>query len=207
MSPQPAYPRTAASHEVTAAGVLELHARTTGWRRELPIPVESIVVASYGMRAIWQDIAELRRERILAEINPKARVIALNQRHSDELLDNGNLPPFRLAHLLGHYLYDADHGSALIDHPVFCRAPATAEANPVRETNADGFAVALLLPTVLVRAQVARGPRRPQTRLQLQDRAAGWGVSAPVLRARLQELSLDWSLPAERPTRSAGPRS
>lgn len=101
MSPQPSYPRTAASHEVTAAGVLELHARVTGWRRCLPIPIESIVRDTYGMRVTWQELAELRYETILAEVRPEARVIVLNKRHREEFVEVVGPHPFALAHQLG----------------------------------------------------------------------------------------------------------
>ena len=196
MSPQPAYPRAAASHEVTAAGVLERHARSTGWTRSLPVPIESIARDTYGIRVTWDDVAETSNECVLAVVHPKAAIIALNQRHRDILAEVVGPLRFVVAHELGHLLYDADRGSALFDHPAFCRRLAADDPRVVREANADRLAAALLLPADLVRAELGRSrPSRPRTLEEMGAMAGKWGVSCRTLVARLDDLGLGWCFP------------
>jgi hypothetical protein len=148
------------------------------------------------MRVRWDDVAETRDECILAVVQPKAGIIALNQGRRDMLLDVIGPPSFAVAHQLGHLRYDADRSSALFDHPVFCRRLATDDHRQVREVNADRLAMALLLPADLVRAEVGRSrPNRPRTLDEMQVLAGKWGVSWPILSARLQELDLGWCCP------------
>jgi Zn-dependent peptidase ImmA (M78 family) len=181
---------------VTAANVLELHARTTGWTRSLPVPIESVAQDTYGMSLAWDDINETRNERILGVLQPKARVIVLNQRHRDLLSEVIGPMRFTLAHELGHWLYDADRDSSLFDHPVFCRTLAATDPRQVREVNANRLAAALLLPSDLVRAEFNRGrPGGPRTNEQLRLLARQWGVSRQTLRWRMEALGLERFLP------------
>lgn len=207
MSPQPAYPRTATSHEVAAAGMLERHTWVSGWLRRLPTPVDAIVRDTCRLRVVWDGMSETRQERILAEVQPRAGLIVLNQDRRDELSELLGPPPFVLAHQLGHWLYDADRSNGLLDNPVFCRPLAATDRGRVREDNADGFATSLLLPQVQVVAAMTRGrPRKVLTPEELEARATAWGVSPARLRIRLAELGLEWCLPGPRRRESAGPR-
>ncbi|MGH9126131.1 MAG: ImmA/IrrE family metallo-endopeptidase [Acidimicrobiales bacterium] len=209
MSPQPAYPRSAESHEVTANSVLELHARRTGWLPSLPVPVDAIVSQTYGLKVTWADVAETRDERILGVLEPRAGIIAFNRRHRDVLSAVVGPGRFTLAHELAHWLYDADRESLLFDHPVFCRRLAEGDPRQVREDNANRLAAALLLPGTLVRGALGLSPTLPSNRPGLSRRtldasvlnakAKQWGVSRQTLRLRLEGLGLGWCLPA--PTR------
>lgn len=207
MSPKPAYPRSTESHEVTANGVLELHARRSGWQPSLPVPIEAIVGQTYGLQVDWEDVAETRDERILGVLQPRAGIITLNQRHRDLLSAVVGPARFSLAHELGHWLYDADRDSLLFDHPVFCRRLADADPRQVREVNADRLAAALLLPRGLMRSALGLFPTLPSSRSGqgrrtldnsvLNAKARQWGVSRQTLRSRLETLGLGWCLPPE----------
>jgi Zn-dependent peptidase ImmA (M78 family) len=197
VSQKPAYVRSDSSHDVTALSVLELHARTSGWTRCLPVPIEGIVQDTYGMRVVWNDVAEMAHERILGVLHPKAGVIVLNRRHRDVLSTVVGPLRFTLAHELGHWLYDADRESELFDHPVFCRRLSAADPRQVREVNANRLAAALLLPSDLVRAAFGRSRARVSSAAELNDFARDWGVSRQTLRIRLEGLGLGWCLPPQ----------
>jgi len=203
VSSPPAYPRSNASHEATANRVLETHARSSGWTRSLPVPIEAIVQDTYAMLVHWGAVAEAPHERILGVLQPKAGMIVLNERHQDLLSDVVGPRRFTLAHELGHWIYDADRDSTLFDHPVYCRRLADDDPRQVREVNANRLAAALLLPADLVRAAFGRprsGPARPSrvsTVAELNARARTWGVSRQTLRIRLESLGLGWCLPPD----------
>jgi Zn-dependent peptidase ImmA (M78 family) len=157
------------------------------------------MVETYSMRLAWDEVPELPNERIVAELHPKARTIVLNRRHRGEFLAADHPVPFALAHQLGHWLYDADHARSLMDHPVFCRSRATSDTARVRELNADGFAMALLVPTTLYRAEISRGrPLRRLTSADLDTRASAVGIPVQALRTRYEQLGLARWLPQER---------
>ncbi|HEX3425065.1 MAG TPA: ImmA/IrrE family metallo-endopeptidase [Acidimicrobiales bacterium] len=212
VSQKPAYPRSAASHEVTANSVLELHARRSGWVRSLPVPIDAIVRQTYGLRVLWDDIPETRGERILGMLEPKAGIIALNRRHEDMLSEVVGPQRFTLAHELAHWLYDADRDSQLFDHPVFCRRLADADPRQAREINANRLAAALLMPSGAVRQALGLYQATPSSRSRrtlepsaMNAMARAWGVSRQAFRIRLEGLGLGWCLPRERGSAGNGP--
>lgn len=65
--------------------MLERHTWVSGWLRRLPAPVETIVRDTWHLLVVWNGISETRQERILAEVQPGADLIVLNQARRDDL--------------------------------------------------------------------------------------------------------------------------
>lgn len=201
MSARPARPRSREQHEAAAGEVLRRHALGRGWRPQLPVPVEQIVEATCDLSIEVVALEEGPGERVLGALDPTSRTIYLNQRHIEFFGTWVGPERFTVAHELGHWRYDAVDPSQqqlpLSDDGgrVFCRHVDDAGIGPaarLREVNANGFASCLLLPSDLVRAEVAA---RFESWSALRERANDWGVSGTTLRIRLEALGLGWAVP------------
>lgn len=188
------HPRSEAQHRVAADNVLARHASSSGAWMELPVPVDMIVEATFGLSILWDEIEEPPDTMVLGALHPSERRIVMNTRHQD-LFDRVVGPGrFTLAHELGHWLYDADDPNQLsLDlisgaDEVYCyhrEAGELPEQTRMREVNANKFASHLLLPERLVRAADL-----DEVIEDFHETAARWGVSQQTLRIRLEGLGL-----------------
>lgn len=190
MSTRPVRPRGRDEHEEQAADVLGRYALATGWTPSLPVPIEHVVEAHFGLTLLWEQLQEGPGEVVLGALSPAERTIRLNERHLDLFEQVVGPEAFTLAHELAHWLYDAgdpDQGQLFESDPppVFCRqvtAMSGSDAVRLREVNANKLAACLILPAHLVRRELPCLPG------ELGELARVWGVSKATLRIRLEEL-------------------
>lgn len=180
------------SHRVVAEGVLARFEEVTGSRAELPIPIELIIERVYGLSIEWSALHEPEGQMILGALYPEEKTIRMNERHIG-LFDSVIGPErFTYAHELGHWLYDVGSPDQMrLDFQtrqqvVFCRSAGDGSP-PIRpldrETAANRFAAALLLPERMLRPI---GP--DEITADLARTASQWGVSRQMLEIRLTEL-------------------
>ena len=153
------------------------------------MPVEQIIERCYDLRVEWVALPEGTGEMVLGALDPNQQTIFMNEAHAETVLARIGPLNFTFAHELGHWLYDAvppEQQSLMPEaSEVFCRGGEVQDdTTRIRETNANKFAAALLLPTDLVR----REARPDLDRAAVRGLAARWGVSQAALRIRLSEL-------------------
>jgi Zn-dependent peptidase ImmA (M78 family) len=107
--------------------------------KEPPVDV-AVIAQKEGAKVIFQDL-EAHISGLLVQ-KDKTATIAVNALH------HPNRQRFTVAHELGHYLMHADKPTVFVDETlVHFRADATSEPADRRETEANKFAAALLMPS------------------------------------------------------------
>lgn len=192
--PRKTFPRSQDHHRLISGEVLAKHARATGCDIALPVPIEQIIEATYGLEIVWEVLDEPPDSTILGALVPSEKRILINERHADMFERWIGPERFTLAHELAHWVYDADDPDQLAldleatSQPQFCyhrESPKLSDDLRVREVNANKLAAHLLLPENLVRRA-----NTDQVLDNFRQTAAAWGVSQQTLRIRLQDLGL-----------------
>ena len=129
---------------------------------------------------------------VLAAINITAKVITINSSKDYELFSNEGRKNFTIAHELGHYVLHRDMKRSSFVAPqteiIFCREIGNFKGNIERQ--ADLFAVYLLMPENLVRAEYDK-IQQPFNECALRYLADKFCVSKQAMKNRLSwELNL-----------------
>ncbi len=190
---RPTHRRSDDRHRVVAGGILHRHATDTGQAIELPVPIELIVEATFGLSIEWADIEEPPGYSILGALAPSTPTIMMNERHLARFDRWVGPERFTLAHELAHWVYDAenpDQGTLAFEGAteIFCRADDITDLDQttkLREQNANALAAHILLPDQLVLAHDL-GAVLDDVRRTAHD----WGVSQQTLRIKLERLGV-----------------
>jgi len=75
-----------------------------------PIPIDKIIEQQFDLRIGWEEIPELKGEKILGAIYYRQKTIILNENHRKELEEKPGLERFTLGHELGHWDLFCDKG-------------------------------------------------------------------------------------------------
>ncbi len=148
--------------EQRALDLLREHERRKGSSVALPVPIESIIEHTLGLRVVWLPIEERPGEIILARIDPDylgLPTIQMNENRAAHFEEFFGTEQFSLAHEVGHWIlhYGRGHGRQLAllpetneqtNGPLLCRRVSDGDR---RELQADRFAAFLLLPEYLLR--------------------------------------------------------
>jgi IrrE N-terminal-like domain len=151
--------------EQRAIDLLREHERRKRTCVSLPVPIESIVEHTLGLRVVWLPIEEQPGEIILARIDPDYLghpTIQMNENRTAHFEEFFGTEQFSLGHEVGHWLlhYGRGLGRQLALLPgttdgasavVLCRRMRDCDR---RELQADRFAAYLLLPEYLLRSVV-----------------------------------------------------
>ena len=85
-----------------------------------PIPIDLIAENVLGLDFLWQPIDELPGEKIFSGLKAKERLIVLNEKHRDLLLEKPGLERSSKGHEMGHWDLFIDKSS--LDHPSLFKA-------------------------------------------------------------------------------------
>lgn len=193
--PRKTHPRRDEQHAVVADHVIHRHEVATGHPVTLPVPVELIIEATYGLNVLYEEIPERPDRMILGALFPAERHIVMNSRHLDLFERVVGPERFTLAHELGHWIYDADDPDQLAldldgEEPPqqYCYHRGKTDLSDdlqLREVNANKLASHLLMPEHLLQREDIEA-----VMADFRGTAASWGVSQQALRIRLEGLGL-----------------
>lgn len=80
-----------------------------------PIPIDTLAEQILGLNILWEQIEEHPGEVILGAIQPKERLVILNERRRALFSDKPGLERFTLGHEMGHWDLFIKKGT--LDHP------------------------------------------------------------------------------------------
>ncbi len=148
-----------------------------------PVDVE-VIARKEGAKVVFQDL-EPHVSAVLVQ-RDKTATIGVNALH------HPNRQRFSVAHELGHYLMHADRPTVFVDEMlVHFRADATSQPVDQRESEANAFAAALLMPGDWLKKDL-RGQNIDALfgDLPLEKLARRYRVSQQALSIRLMNLGL-----------------
>ncbi len=154
--------------------------------RILKPPVDVAAIArKQGARVLFQEL-EPHVSAVLVQKKDKTATIGVNALH------HPNRQRFSVAHELGHYLMHADRPTVFVDEMlVHFRADATSEPAHQRESEANAFAAALLMPGDWLKKDLrGRNIDALFGDLPLEKLARRYRVSQQALSIRLMNLGL-----------------
>lgn len=142
-----------------------------------PIDVEKLAEFHFGLEFDWRPLADVN---ILAELSFAQKKIYMNEIHADDFAANVGLKNFTIAHELGHWVL---HRKSLN------------KSSKQIEREADKFAVYLLMPENLVRAEFAKLNSRRliqclSAEIKLESMAQKFRVSRQAMSIRLSQREL-----------------
>ncbi len=80
-----------------------------------PIPINLLAEKVLGLDFLWDDIKELPGEKIFGGLQPKKRLIVLNERHTDLFKEKPGLERSTIGHEMGHW--DLFINESMLNHP------------------------------------------------------------------------------------------
>lgn len=80
-----------------------------------PVPIEKLVGQVFGLTVLWDRIDQLLGETVLGGLNPRSRVIVLNESCRSLFEDKPGLERSTVGHEAGHWEFDVDKGA--LDYP------------------------------------------------------------------------------------------
>jgi len=89
--------------------------RAVGRPLSIPIPIDLVAEKVLGLDFLWDTIEELPGETILGGLNPKERLIVLNEKHRDIFSGKKGLERSTKGHEMGHW--DLFIDKAALEHP------------------------------------------------------------------------------------------
>lgn len=98
------------------------HARLVEFQRvggcplSVPIPIDLVAEKVLGLDFLWDIIEELPGETILGGLNPKERLIVLNEKRRDLFSEKPGLERSTKGHEMGHWDLFIDKGA--LEHPI-----------------------------------------------------------------------------------------
>jgi hypothetical protein len=93
--------------------------RVVGCPLSIPIPIDLVAEKVLGLDFLWDTIDELPGETILGGLNPKERLIVLNEKRRNLFSEKPGLERSTKGHEMGHWDLFIDKGS--LDHPILIR--------------------------------------------------------------------------------------
>lgn len=136
-----------------------------------------------GVRVIPKDLEE-NTSGVLARRDGEA-MIGVNESHPD------NRQHFTIAHELGHWLLHSEETGVFVDEfTLHYRGDNSTKRFDPRESEANAFAAAFLMPEAMLREDVADRRIDASDDDELADLAKKYGVSLQALTIRLTNLEL-----------------
>ncbi len=179
-----------------ASSVLREAKIPTAWQGYVNrVDIDTIIEFEYGLEIEWENIDHFSEDGVvLAAIFPRRKIIVLNESQRELFMMKMGTMNFSKAHELGHWILHVtdqqDYNQlSFEENDIFnCR---NCTKKHWRETQADMFAAALLMPKDIVCGAVNRLKERGNVVfLDLYRLARGFEVSITALTTRVQELNL-----------------
>lgn len=162
------------------------------WRTHRLAPAFDVerLLDDLKLRLVWESVEDPDGHKLLAQLDPKAAMVILNERHVADLeARSGRLRRFTLAHEIGHWQIHAEPIRAgtlslFAAGRIWCRAGSREQP----EIQADIFAAALLIPEDRLRPFLPPAPWAGWRYVyELCDR---FTVSVSAMKVRLERLKL-----------------
>ncbi len=159
------------------------------------INIDSIIEFTYDLEISWENIDHLSKDGVvLAAINPKNKIIYMNETQKDLFTKNVGTMNFSKAHELGHWILhvtkqrDYEQISFLEGETYLCRGGLK---KPPEEFQADMFAASILMPKKIITGAINLLKEREKITFPVLYRLADeFEVSISALTNRLRELNL-----------------
>lgn len=182
--------------DVIAESVLLKAVIPISWEGKVSrINIDSIIEFTYDLEISWENIDHLSNDGvILAAINPKNKIIYMNETQKDLFTKNVGTMNFSKAHELGHWILhvtkqrDYEQISFLEGETYLCRGGLK---KPPEEFQADMFAASILMPKKIITGAINLLKEREKITFPVLYRLANeFEVSISALTNRLRELNL-----------------
>ncbi len=164
---------------------------------QIPIPVQDIADLFLELNILY-DCIEEKDTTIWAGLNPKERIIIINELHFEKFNKNIGLFNFTLAHEIGHWELHSDKNENIQlnifknKEAIFCR---DIDSDYIKKSNieiqADMYAASLLMPKQFLSEKIMSiTQKRKLTYKDLYKIKEGFQVSISALVNRINSLKL-----------------